>query len=280
MNYNSSTWKHKLRFGFYNLISPAMYIAIMPFIWKLFNKERRGCTYRFKAGRKGIIVLYDDKTTFHFVGYRRINRYLHTDGVERKKNAMKKKYCYSHCEIEPGDLVVEVGANVGEFTLMASEKAQRVIAFEPDPNCFFCLSENTKSIGNIEIIKKGVSNTDKAGTFYISSQDADSSLLKPKVFEDKMEVDFVRLDTWITSNNITKIDFLKVEAEGAEVEVLEGLAGKIDLVQKISVDAGPERYGQPTSAEVNQILISNGFTTQIMNHHVYGWKEKIRPIAL
>jgi FkbM family methyltransferase len=272
MDYSSSIWKHKMRSGFYNLISPRMYIAIMPAWLKLFSKKRRNCTYRFEIADNGRIILSDRNTRFMFVGYRRINRYLYPQGLERKMASMKKKYCYAACSIEPGDIVVEIGANVGEFTLMAAGMAKRVYSFEPDPNCNICINDNTRTLINVEVLDYAASNTTGSNFFYIASEDADSSLIEPRVYSGKVEVKTVRLDEWMQSRGISEIDFLKVEAEGAEIEVLEGLGEKIHSVRKVSVDGGPERYGQPTSEDVDRFLKAKGFITELKGYHVYAWR--------
>lgn len=240
---------------------------------KLFNKNRRECTYKFKVEENGRIKLFDSNTRFYFMGYRRINRYLYPKGLELKKESLKKKYCNSSCNIEPGDIVVEIGANVGEFTIMAARNADKVFAFEPDPNCFYCLKENTKKLSNVNIIEYGASKVNKHKAFYLLSEDADSSLLQPKVYTNKINIKLVRLDSWMDSTGLSGIDFLKIDAEGAEMEVLEGLGEKIEDINKISVDGSPERYGKPTADEVSQFLQQKGFTTQVVNYQIYAWKN-------
>jgi FkbM family methyltransferase len=274
MKYSSSSWKHKLRSKFYKIISPKLYIAIMPAYYKFFSKKRRGCTYKFKVEENKKITFSDSKTKFSFMGYRRMNRYLYPEGLERKMNSMKKKYCNSECNINAGDTVVEIGANVGEFTLMASNIAQKVFAFEPDPNCFRCLKENISSKNNIEIFESAASKENRSEVFYVSTEDADSSLIKPKIYTDEIEIKSVRLDSWMDSLGLQKIDFLKLEAEGAEIEVLEGLGEKIHFVRKISVDGGPERYGEPTSDDVDRFLQAKGFNTNVIGYHVYAWRNE------
>lgn len=273
MKDSSSKWKHKLRSKFYKLISPKLYATLMPAYYKFFNKNRRNCSYKFKVEENERTILYDNNTRFYFMGYRRINKYVYPNGLERKKESMKKKYCFSVFNIEPEDTVVDIGANVGEFTIMASQYAKKIFAFEPDPNCFYCLKKNTENIDNIEIFKYGASKYNGKASFYLSSEDADSSLIKPKMYINEIEINTIRLDSWMKTKGISKIDFLKVEGEGAELEVLEGLGNKVESIQKVSVDGGAERYGNPTSNEVNQYLQSNGFHTYVINNHVYAWRK-------
>lgn len=156
--------------------------------------------------------------------------------------------------------------------MAAVDKAKKVFSFEPDKNCIDCLRLNTNHMKNIEIFQKGVSDENGKKTFYISSEDADSSLIKPKQYTDTIEIEVVRLDTWIQQNDLSKIDFLKVEAEGAELEVLIGLGDRVKDLKKISVDGGPERYGKPTFMEVEKWLSSYGFQTKIKQWQIFAWK--------
>ncbi len=69
--------------------------------------------------------------------------------------------------------------------------------------------------------------------------------------------------------NIQIIDFLKVEAEGGELEVLESPGSEIKNVRKISVDGGPERYGKSTFEAVSRFLQDKGFKRTCSGNMVY-----------
>ncbi len=246
----------------------------MPGYYKFFNRHRRACNYNFKVDEGERVVLFNRKTTFYFIGYRRMIRYLYPDGIKRITDLMRKKYCISYCTIDHNDIVVEIGANTGEFTIMAARTAGKVFAFEPDPDCYICLKKNTKTLDNVEVINQGVSNNNSRKNFYLSGEDADSSFIKPVTFKKRIETDAIRLDTWMELKGLSGIDFLKVEAEGAELEVLEGLGDKIEYVNKVSVDGGAERFGESTSSEVNQFLRLKGFNTYTSSEdQVYAWKS-------
>ncbi len=273
MHFSNSRWKHLLRSVLYKSIPPVLYLKLMPAYLRL-SKKRRDCTYRFKAEENGRIILFDDTTRFCFMGYRRLNRYFYPGGVERRIKALERKYSIEDCRVEEGDIVVEIGANVGEFTLAAARYASAVFSFEPDPNCFICLKENTRKMENVEVIPKAASDRNSRQEFYISSEDADSSLIQPKIYAEKIVIETIRLDSWMKTKEFPTIDFLKIEAEGAEMEVLEGLGSQIKNTKKVSVDGGRERYGEATADEVNQFLRLHGFQTRLKGYHVYGWKNK------
>ena len=50
-----------------------------------------------------------------------------------------------------GDVVIDVGAGIGEFTLWCAAAGARVVAFEPDPLAFACLEKNTAALGTVQI---------------------------------------------------------------------------------------------------------------------------------
>lgn len=91
--------------------------------------------------------------------------------------------------------------------------------------------------------------------------------------ESISKVKAVRLDNLIHNLGLNRIDFLKIDAEGAEPEVLEGAKDFLNNIRKIAVDCTPERFGKTTSSKVNDILSSQGFQTRVRNDKVYGWRE-------
>jgi FkbM family methyltransferase len=159
---------------------------------------------------------------------------------------MARKYQTDSVKVMPGDVVVDVGANIGEFTAAIHETARQCFAFEPDPVAYKCLEANAQKLGNVE--PRNVALSDKSGemTFYLASKTADSSLVEPTVPYEKSIVNARRLDDVFPSLGVEAIDFLKVEAEGWEPEVLKGGEAILTTkVRKIAVDGGPERRGQP-----------------------------------
>jgi FkbM family methyltransferase len=87
---------------------------------------------------------------------------------------------------------MDIGANIGEFTIAAANKFKNSIiyAFEPDPLAFECLKFNVSSSNlNSRVIALKCALSDNTGqsVFYISSADADSSLVKPGKFTETIK---------------------------------------------------------------------------------------------
>ena len=82
-------------------------------------------------------------------------------------------------------------------------------------------------------------------------------MIRPKFFESKIVIYTKRLESFINGN----IKCLKLEAEGAETEILEGLGDKLKFIKYISADLGFERgvNEESTLAAVSNFLLSNNF---------------------
>jgi hypothetical protein len=91
--------------------------------------------------------------------------------------------------------------------------------------------------------------------------EGDSSLVEMKNFSTVKKVEAVTLETFIGEHGIDTVTLLKIEAEGAEPEILQGAASVLDRVAYITVDCGPERGfdKQSTFNDVHKILAENGF---------------------
>ena len=93
-----------------------------------------------------------------------------------------------------------------------------------------------------EIYKIGLGDSNCTKNFYYSPDDGDSSLIEISNFKSKLEIEVIKLDGFIKSNiGDKKIKLLKLEAEGGEPEVLFGSKDKLNNIEYIAADVGPER---------------------------------------
>jgi FkbM family methyltransferase len=183
---------------------------------------------------------------------------------------MSRKYTYQEfIDIDSSDTVVDVGAYVGGFTTVAATQAREVIACEPAPQTAQALRENVASLENVRVVQKAVYND--FGTFQLnlSEDPTDNSLIKvdSSPLDVTETVETTTIDRLVESLNIEVIDFLKLDGEGVEPEVMEGM--KNSEVKKIAVDAGRERFGQESIDEVRSLLISNGFEVRVDSHMIF-----------
>lgn len=120
-----------------------------------------------------------------------------------------KKY-ETYFPVEEGDVVMDIGAHVGLFTKRHRDKAKKVYSIEPD-KLFF---ERAEDHPNVDAIRCAIGPKD--GTMKLVS-DGNANAINEKEGDD---VDVVKFKTLISSLGIEKIDFLKIDCEGGEYDIL------------------------------------------------------------
>lgn len=132
--------------------------------------------------------------------------------------------------IKPGMVFFDIGAHVGQYTLVASRlvgDAGEVHSFEPDPETFQFLERNVRmnNLRNAHLNRLALS--DKEGTRYLYlapvSNLGDNSLAPPKRYAGhRCEVRCTTVDHYLQAGNVRGVDFVKIDVEGAELLFLKG----------------------------------------------------------
>lgn len=152
-----------------------------------------------------------------------------------------KEYEKEFCHVKPGDVVVDCGANIGIFTRYAYKLgASKVISFEPAPDNYNCLIKNAPNISN-NLHNMAVSDTNGHKTLYLDKNAGGHSIIKEDINNTKLgtyvNIPCVNLDSLFANGNVSKIDFLKVDVEGAELEVFEGISDvNLSKVDRIAME--------------------------------------------
>jgi FkbM family methyltransferase len=135
--------------------------------------------------------------------------------------------------IRPGDIVIDIGANVGFYTLLAARQVGNggeVYAFEADPDNFKTLTDNVaiNSFTNVKSVRKAVSNRTGKTKFYkkgIMGHSLYDHEVSPTT--DIIAVDTVALDDFLCDCPTAvrnRISLIKMDIEGAEPLALDGMA--------------------------------------------------------
>jgi len=168
---------------------------------------------------------------------------LETGELERGTRILIQKY------LRPGNVFIDVGANVGMHTLAAARamKGQgKIIAFEPFEPTMRMLEKSIWMNGfssMTEIHQAAVSNAAGRQQLFIGATSGHHSLFalepSPNNAQGPVEVPLVRLDSVIAAGQ--RIDLMKIDAEGAELEVIEGAVSLIADNPEIAliVEFGP-----------------------------------------
>lgn len=133
--------------------------------------------------------------------------------------------------------VYDIGAHVGFYTLLSSilvgEKG-KVFAFEPLPRNLYYLNKHLRlnGIKNVEVVEAAVSDNNGVAIFQegksssmgrlYSSYEEEKSLIRPSEESNLIEVRTIALDKFISEQQMSTPDFIKIDVEGGEREVLLG----------------------------------------------------------
>lgn len=207
--------------------------------------------------------------TFYCSDPRQITRFAGV-GANMRGRVLRKYTCPDFVEVEAGDTIVEVGAFIGEFARPAGELGDRVIAVEPDERNAAALRRNLEHLSDSEVVQKAAWKETGTRSFQVASDPSEGSILEVDT-DDVTEVvtlDTICVDDVAASFSLNSIDYLKIEAEGAEPEVLEG--ANMNNIRKIAIECAPERNGESPLEEITNWLKSRNYTVQKRGNIVFG----------
>lgn len=142
--------------------------------------------------------------------------------------------------IRPGWTTIDVGANIGYFTLLMANRVGpqgKVIAFEPLAENFRILQENIKLNGHANVVAENLALMSRTERIELRSATPGAITWVASVRIDQnsavesQSVEAVTLDEYVQKNGIAKVDFLKIDVEGAEASVLEGATNVLNRDQ-------------------------------------------------
>jgi len=174
-----------------------------------------------------------------------------------------------------GMVVIDCGANIGYYTLLAARLVGdkgKVFAFEPEPSNYALLVKNIEAngYGNVVPARKAVS--DRTGSIKLSLADDPSGHSLGRIAQEHargvIAVDSITLDKFL-GQNITPVDVIKMDIEGAEMRAIEGMNNVIRQNPELKIitefcPAYLERCGSTPASYFNK-LKSHGFKIYAMD---------------
>lgn len=174
-------------------------------------------------------------------------------------------YDKDYVRVEKDDVVLDIGANLGMFSVYAQNfHPSRVVSVEPGPEEFPCLVENLKTFDNAVTYKYAV--TSKTGKVNFSSTVEgvsnhieglfDSSNIEGRIYQT-VEVDSININDLIKEANLERIDYFKIDCEGSELDLFQTIDKNYlqSNVKKIAV----EYHSMIIKNTLIHILLSNNF---------------------
>lgn len=155
-------------------------------------------TLRFRNGFK--FKIYSITDHFHCQEY--INNYYNINNIKNKK------------------IIVDIGANTGDFSIFVSKKSKKIFAFEPVPQLYNKMKENIKlnNVKNVRTFKYAIAENDGVVNFNPETNNFCARVVK----KGKMKFSAI---TWNTLYKIIgkpkEIDLLKIDCEGGEYTLIK-----------------------------------------------------------
>jgi FkbM family methyltransferase len=168
-------------------------------------------------------------------------------------------------EIQRDDTVIDVGANIGAFAIYAATRAPdvKVYSFEPFPSNFACLRKNVEDSGlsNVQVFQQAVAGSSghrplfiEPGNYMFHSLLCEQAIDGSKRHHEMVEC--TTLDEIFTAHRIKRCQVLKLDCEGAELEILENSSP--ETLKRVSKIVG-EYHSDYKLEALRQFLESHSF---------------------
>jgi FkbM family methyltransferase len=171
----------------------------------------------------------------------------------------------------PGQVFVDVGANIGWHSLLAAARVGRrgrVLAFEPATRAYEQLLRNARlnDFANLEAFHFGLSTADASIDIY-PCEDANSGANSLYGSGDGKPIELVKVrrgDDVLEELQVPVVHLCKIDVEGAEVDVLDGLkeSFRARRIRAIMIEVNPESLARAdhSPGELISMLVANGFS--------------------
>lgn len=179
-------------------------------------------------------------------------------------------------------VILDIGANIGLFSLYAQDSASKIIALEPTPATLSVLNKLVGHIDNISVSAVALNNADGEISFYINDNPTINSSVNQVGQEVRVQARTIA--TVLKENNLEWVDFVKCDIEGSEIQAItaETIDAVKDQVGSWFIEChqtdGNTGAMWPGNLEANRqqlisILRGAGYSAEpIIHDQIFAWK--------
>jgi len=183
-------------------------------------------------------------------------------------------------ELRPGNVFIDIGANVGYFTLLGAKYVGldgKVLAIEPNPTVAVLLRQNLarSQLSNVMVEEVACSDSDSAPrlVLYIPS---DHNIAKASLSErnagpgTRVEVESTTVDQLVVKHSLPRVDLIKIDVEGAELGVFRGMKETLARFRpSVVTELDPELLAACASTveDVRDFMETFGYRVSSMGGH-------------
>jgi len=182
----------------------------------------------------------------------------------------------------PIEFVIDIGANVGYFSLFALSKnpSAKVFAYEPIPKNFKLLNKYKLQNPhlNLQVFNKAVSKPNQK-SIILHFDESDEFTTSASLFSDdkqldKLEVESTSLESIIKDNQLNKVDLVKLDCEGAEYSILyntdEKIFGKIKM---LAIETHYKNNETENIQALSKYIQERNFNIRTQGDIIWAWKN-------
>ena len=174
--------------------------------------------------------------------------------------------------LREGDIVIDAGANMGIFSVLAAaRKAKTIYAFEPLKEiCEICKcnAELNHCADRVVIVQKGLGDAICEKTISVPKDNIGGSSFVFDRGQEKKCIECTTLDEWVKENDIPHVDFIKADIEGAERDLLKGAQ---ETLRRFKPRLAICTYHLPDDPQVLEELIKQA----VPEYHVIQKRKKL-----
>lgn len=189
---------------------------------------------------------------------------------------------YLGSSLSPGDTFIDVGANIGAVSLPAAAivgTEGHVFAFEADPLIFDKLNTNINlnSFPYLEPLNQALGSEAETKTFYRPPSNGVFSEAVGSLYSSDwhsggsaFQVEVRTLDSVLHALNVSQVDFIKIDVEGAEIDVLKGSLQTIEAHRpNLCIEVCPHTYSAAgwTTQDLMELLLPFGYRFEVLDGH-------------
>jgi FkbM family methyltransferase len=231
-------------------------------------------------GKRGEPIQYGQHKLRYVPGTRPVRlSYIDSPDVTVSNDARQISFFLEN--IVSGDLVLDIGGHFGQYAVLFASlvsEAGRVVTFEPDPAACAVLRENIALNGcgaRVTIEPLALFDGQGEHSFFSRGADSMSSLARSGLGSNASSPDVVeyqvptaRLDDYLAQNNLRSPQWVKLDTEGAEINILRGARELLRSGARIVCELHPYAWPefQTTFSELLDLVSESGRTVQYLDH--------------
>ena len=180
--------------------------------------------------------------------------------------------------IKPGMTVVDAGANMGGFSILAANRvgnAGRVFAFEPEPHNCRTLARRMRRFPMVTVVGKAVSDRVGEASLHLDSFHAGHSLVGVQEGSavGEITVPMTSLDAFVREHDLPGLDFVKLDVEGVELQVIAGMIEQMRSSRPPAILCEVHAPNRPE--DVIAALVPHGYRCEVLDASLTGEVHRV-----